>query len=110
MRRAASTARSLSASRLKNQIPGFPPAVTYVRVLTSRKDEISGSGGSPRALSPVTRNGVTPIQASSSKRSSSSPSGRCDRSASAEARQWANSSSSQVWPMTHEVSGSGQVR
>src|SRR4029453_2522991 len=42
--------------------------------------------------------------------SSSGPAGRSWRSASAGARQWANSRSSQVWAITQRPSGSGQGR
>src|SRR5436305_1711356 len=48
-RRAASAASALDASRLKNQIPGFSPSVTYVRTFSSRKLETTGSGNMPRA-------------------------------------------------------------
>ena len=59
-RLAPSTANRLDASRLKNQIPGLPRWLTYVRQLSSRKLEKTGAGSSPRSRRFVTLNGVTP--------------------------------------------------
>jgi hypothetical protein len=50
-------------SRLKNQIPGFSSAVTYVRTLSSGKLERRGSGKVPRSRKAVIMKGVTPSQA-----------------------------------------------
>src|SRR5919108_458175 len=110
MRRAASTASWLDASRLKNQIPGLPPAVTYVRTLSSRKLETRGSGSVPRRRRALILNGVIPSQAAPSWVWSRSASGTSGRSASASTRQCAKRRSSQVCPIRHEPGGSGHGR
>jgi small subunit ribosomal protein S7 len=59
-----SATRRLDASMPRNHTPGFPSAArTYVRTLSSRRDERPGSGSIPRARSPVSRKGVIPSQA-----------------------------------------------
>src|SRR5438067_1276396 len=108
--RAAATATRLDASRLKNQIPGLSSSVTYVRTLSSRKLDRYGNGNSPRARSDVTAKGVTPTQALPSRSSIDNPAGTCGRKRSASTGQCAKSSSSHVWPITHDEDGNGHGR
>src|SRR5215207_3983875 len=108
--RAASTASRLSASRLKNQIPGLSAYVTYVRTLSSRKLESRGTGNVARSRSPSTRNGVIPSHHEPSNESSGSSSGTCFRSARSGTRQWAKSRCFHVWAWIQERHGSGQGR
>src|SRR4051794_24761705 len=110
VRRAASTASRLDASRLKNQIPGLSSNVTYVRRFSSRNELTPGRGTSPRPRSPVSWKGVIPIQALPSWTSTSSSAGTCGRTASAGTRQCAKSSSSHVCPIVQPRAGTGQGR
>src|SRR5579862_7255575 len=110
-RRAASTARRLVASRLKNQTPGFPScARTQVRTFSSRKDETRGSGRRPRARRCVSLNGTTPSQALPSCSSISSCPGTYARSSCAGTRQCAKSRSSHVCPIVQPRGAIGQGR
>jgi len=108
--RAAATASALPASRLKNQIPGRPPAVTYVRTFSSGKRESTGGGSVPRARVPRTSNGVTDTQARPSRRSSSSAAGTCGRTSAGATGQCANSRSCQLCAITHGAAGSSHGR
>src|SRR3954470_507738 len=110
VRRAAATAATLPASRLKNQMPGLPSRVAYVRTLSSGKRESSGAGGVPRRRSPLTSNGVMPSQALPSNVSSSSGAGRNDASSPAGTGQCANSRSSHVCAISHGPAGRGHGR
>src|SRR3954462_3994082 len=100
----------LSASRLKNQMPGRPPSVTYVRTLSSGKRERTGGGSVPRSRVPCTSNGVTDSQAAPSNVSSGRLAGTCGASSATSTRQWQKSRSTHVWPITHGASGSGHGR
>src|SRR3954451_1387079 len=100
----------LSASRLRNQIPGRPPNVTYVRTFSSGKRERTGGGSVPRARVPCTSNGVTDSQAAPSNVSSGRLAGTCGASWRTPTLRWQKSRSTHVWPITHGASGSGPGR
>src|ERR1700757_1585384 len=108
--RAAATANAFAASRLKNQTPGFPCAVTYVRTFNSGNAESPGSGGVHRSRTPLMEKGTMPSQARPSNVSMSSFAGMCGRNMAASTDQCANRRSCHDCAMIHGPDGSGHGR
>ena len=108
--RAPTTARLLAASRLKNQTPGCPSCVTYVRTLVSRNRRAVGGGGSAfNGRSSGILNATSPTNARPSNVSMSSDEDTSGRNTSTGTAQCTNRSERQRWkPVRGEVAVMGR--